>query len=397
MEDKKRISLKVLNRQKVYRYIYQHARENAQASASEASGFPDDNELGVSRQQITYDLRLSLQTVTQCLNDLLASGKITEGNLAASTGGRPAVQYLFQKQARVAIGVEIRRSHFTAAASNLLGELAYREEYRIPFSNQEDYYRQFCDKLLEFIDRVDVSAEKLLGISIALQAMINDDSGNISYAMLLQNGSFPLEYVRSRLPFPVHLIHDAEAAGMAEAYCQQDREPALYLMLNENLGSAFLLNGEVLHSSCLSSGTIEHMKLRPGGDTCYCGKHGCAECYCSAESLQKRSGRNTADFFEALRSGEKNASLLWAQYLTDLAALIDNARMVIPCQIILGGVIESFLQESDLVFLKEKIRELSTYSQVPVQIIQSKVRDDAVLQGATMHMLLSYLEQEELL
>lgn len=400
MKGKSRTSLKDLNRQKVYQYIYQTTKENTARSGETGDlGRSDDfsEELpGASRQQVTYDLRLSLQTVTQCLNDLLASGKILQAEETASTGGRPAAQYLFHKEMRLAIGVEIRTGHFTAAAINLLGEIQKKQDFKVPFENKQSYYQAFCEHVQSFIQELAAPSEHLLGVAISLQAMINDETGNISHAMLLQNGSFPMDYVQSQLPLPVRLFHDAEAAGMAEAFYRQETDPSLYLMLNENLGSAFLLNGEVLHSPHLSSGTIEHMKLYHTGRKCYCGKCGCAEAYCSANSLQDISGMKPTDFFTALHAGDEQASIIWTKYLTDLAFLIDNSRMVIPCNIILGGVVESHMQESDLAYLKEKISELSTYSDIPVTISRSKVRQDAVLQGVSMHMILEFLAQEGL-
>ena len=55
--------------------------------------------------------------------------------------------------------------------------------------------------------------------------------------------------------------------------------------LNYHLGGAIIVDGQLLTGATGKSGTFEHMTLVPGGHDCYCGRQGCAECYCSVNSL----------------------------------------------------------------------------------------------------------------
>ena len=61
-------ALKKINRDKVYKYIYQQKE--------------------VSKQQIVQDLHLGLSTVSQNLNELEQEGRIRRERYFQSTGGR---------------------------------------------------------------------------------------------------------------------------------------------------------------------------------------------------------------------------------------------------------------------------------------------------------------------
>lgn len=62
-------------------------------------------------------------------------------------------------------------------------------------------------------------------------------------------------------------------------------------------GGAIIVDGQLLTGTTGKSETFEHMTLVPGGHDCYCGRQGCAECYCSLNSLLGDSD-NLEEFFE---------------------------------------------------------------------------------------------------
>ena len=74
---------------------------------------------GVSKNMISQQLNFCLPTITQNLNTLLSLNKIYRGTTMGTTGGRPAVLYHFNADARIAIGGEVLAERLNVAAVNL--------------------------------------------------------------------------------------------------------------------------------------------------------------------------------------------------------------------------------------------------------------------------------------
>ena len=143
-----------------------------------------------------------------------------------------------------------------------------------------------------------------------------------------------------------------EAAARAEIWFWQDVDDAIYLLLNRNIGGALIIGGRVYEGKLYSSGTVEHMCLHPGGRPCYCGRRGCVEVYCSAGALEAQAGMPLPEFFRRLRAGSGPERALWRDYLQELALAIDNARMVVRSDVLLGGHLQAYMTPEDLALLR---------------------------------------------
>lgn len=97
---------------------------------------------------------------------------------------------------------------------------------------------------------------------------------------------------------PCKFVHDAECACTSELWENPDITDATYISLGYHLGGAIIVDGQLLTGATGKSGTFEHMTLVPNGLDCYCGRKGCAECYCSGNSLLSDCD-NLDEFFPA--------------------------------------------------------------------------------------------------
>ena len=80
----------------------------------------------ISKQDIAYQLTLSLPTVSQQLQSLEASGLIERNGSFASTGGRKAQIISCIYDARISIGIEIRLHTLSMAAIDLRGTQQFK-------------------------------------------------------------------------------------------------------------------------------------------------------------------------------------------------------------------------------------------------------------------------------
>lgn len=337
------ISVKKINRSKVYQYIYRKKI--------------------TSKLQIVQDLQMGLSTVSQNLNLLEQDGLIEKNGYFESTGGRKANAIQIVSDFRISIGIGILKNMFHITAVDLYGNALYTNTIPFPYSNTPDYYKQVTDKIKEFIATNQHDEEKILGVSIATQGITSPDHSTVLYGNIMNNTGMILEDFSRYLPYPCYLEHDSKSAAFLELWKHPELDSAVVFLLNRNLGGAIITNHQIHQGSSMHSGTIEHICINPDGPLCYCGNRGCLETYCSANALEQAAGMNIKDFFSLLR--EKKSSQLtqiWKDYLHHLAFAMKNLNLIIDAPIIISGYLAPYFLEDDIAYLTKHINVSSPFA-----------------------------------
>lgn len=368
--------LKKMNRQKVYRLIYQNG--------------------SLTKHNICSIMNISRPTATQFLDELTANNKIYIGGKDKLAHGRPAFTYCFNPNARISIGVEIMADKIKIAAVNLAGEIVKSEIIRLAFINSESYFQHASSWIKAFIFALNYDTNSILGITLSFQGIISHDNEHITYSKLLTNTPFKRSDFAKYFDAPVSLEHDSEMATVAELWHYNQICNAVHLFINPYMGSGVIVNGSVLHTPDLSSGAIEHLTLHDNGELCYCGKNGCADAYCSVNTLERRAGKNINELFKGMHAGNVNDHRIFDEYLHDLALLINNVQMVIPGDIIIGGLLSQYIHHDDIDRLKQMIQQISTFKKVPFEIYIGYYGSNASLVGSALMNISKYLIQEGL-
>ena len=118
----------------------------------------------LSKQDISYKLKLSLPTVTQNLNELQELKLIEDKGVFGYTGGRNARAYSIISDARIAIGLDITKNHITTVAVNLNGEVMESNRIRYVFSFSDDYFKKLGSLVNEIINKICIEEEKIMGV-----------------------------------------------------------------------------------------------------------------------------------------------------------------------------------------------------------------------------------------
>ena len=337
------ISVKKINRSKVYQYIYRKKI--------------------TSKLQIVQDLQMGLSTVSQNLNLLEQDGLIEKNGYFESTGGRKANAIQIVSDFRISIGIGILKNMFHITAVDLYGNALYTNTIPFPYSNTPDYYKQVTDKIKEFIATNQYDEEKILGVSIATQGITSPDHSTVLYGNIMNNTGMILEDFSRYLPYPCYLEHDSKSAAFLELWKHPELDSAVVFLLNRNLGGAIITNHQIHQGSSMHSGTIEHICINPDGPLCYCGNRGCLETYCSANALEQAAGMNIKDFFSLLRE-KKSPQLtqIWKDYLHHLTFAMKNLNLIIDAPIIISGYLAPYFLEDDIAYLTKHINVSSPFA-----------------------------------
>ena len=189
-------SIRERNRNDIYRLLYQHS--------------------GVSKQLLADELGLSLPTVSHNLESLIDAGLVAKDGTFSSTGGRPVTVYRCVSDARHALGVEVTAHHVHMAVIDLSGSVMARREARLSFSANAAYLDELGELVRGFYGELGLDEAKLLGTTVSIQAIVSQDGEEVAFSTLLGDAHVRRADFAKRLPGPVFLVHDAEAAGYAE-------------------------------------------------------------------------------------------------------------------------------------------------------------------------------------
>ena len=345
---------------------------------------------GLSRQDIVSALNLSLPTVTQNLTELREEGLVTEIGSIGNTGGRRARSYAVNRMARTAIGLDITKNHISVAAVDMKGDLIAHHRTRWPFARTDEYARKLADMVQGLIDDAQIDQRSVLGVGIGLPGLVSEDHSYVTYGETMNFTGAHKEEFAKYIPFPTAMYHDVHAACFAETWDNKDIRNVFYLMINNSLGGAIYIDHKLYPGDTTRSGEIGHITLIPGGRRCYCGKLGCVDAYCSSSILSAMTDGNLGAFFALLKDGDPDARALWEEYRTHLATTVNLVRMVLDCDIILGGYIGEYIDP-----YIEEIRKLAAqqnpFDNQSDYLLPCRCKTAAVAIGAALGYISAFL------
>ncbi len=346
----------------------------------------------VSKEQIKLALGLSLPTVTQNLQELEELGLIRKQGLLSSTGGRKASAYAVVNDFRVAIGLYLQKEAYSIEMIDLYGEVLARKSVSCSFARTDAYFRRLGESLESFFQEHAIDPASVLGVGVALEAIVSPDHQKVTYSEVYKCTGLSAEELGKYISFPVTLYHDSHASAEAELWARSDIKNAVLIILNHYMGGALIIDGSIREGASFGC-VLEHMQLQADGPRCYCGKNGCFETFCSAYALERDAGEPLDEFFAKLRSGDEKTAALWERYLQYLSRGINNIRMLIDCEFIIGGHLGQYLTEEDFARLRALVDEKCPLKLGRTVISPSEFRSESAEKGAALPAIKAFLQR----
>ena len=350
------------------------------------------NHEGLSRQDIVSSLHLSLPTVTQNLTELMEEGLVVECGSIGNTGGRRARSYTANRYARTAIGLDITKNHISVAAVDMKGELIAHQRVRYSFARTDEYARKLADMVEWVIGESLIDRESILGVGIGVPGLVSEDHERVTYGETLNFTGAEKEEFTKYIPYPAALYHDVYAACFAETWKDKDVRNIFYMMINSSLGGAIYINNQLYSGDTTRSGEIGHIPLVPNGRRCYCGKLGCVDAYCSTSLLSSLTDGNLGAFFALLDQGDAKAREVWNEYLGHLATAVNVVRMMLDCDVILGGYIGEFI-DAYVDELRDLVAEKNPFDENSDYLLPCKCKTAAVATGAALDYISTFINR----
>ena len=344
-----------------------------------------------SKQLLASSCGVSMPTLYQNLGELIEDGLVCYTGENQFTGGRRAQGLGVVPAARVAIGVSITEHNLRVAAADLhLNELAYRS-YPVALLSEKPDTAAFGRIIEDFIDEFSLDRRRLLGVGVTIPGLLTADHTRILVAPTLGLRDIPLEDLIGALPYPVRAENDGSASGHAEGFVRGGRRNLAYLSLENGVGGAVLMNGELFAGDNARSGEFGHICVEPGGLPCTCGRNGCLEAYCSARRIEERLGVSLDDFFRGVETHDPVCEALLYDMLRHLAVAVNSIHMTLDCEVVIGGFLSEYLAPY-LGVLRSYVNALDAFSENADYVQLSRLPRHIAPLGAALYFIREFVE-----
>lgn len=345
-----------------------------------------------SRQTLANELGLSLPTVYQNLSELMEMGLVYVTDERLSTGGRRVEGLSILPGARCAVGASISADSLRISHVDLLlNEISCKRVELSDIADRGNKCRLIAGEINAFIEEFSVPTDRLLGVGFAVPGVVSPDKLELEYAPTLGLRDFSLEELRSEIPYPVHMENDANCGGGAEWFVRDSRRNLAYLSLERGIGGALFGDGVPYYGDNHRSGEFGHICVEPGGLPCSCGHQGCLEAYCSSKRISSDLGITLDEFFKGVEEHNLKYEMLWNDLLRHLAVGINSIRMILDCDVVLGGFLSEYIAPY-LPRLKEYLSAMNIF-EPNAEYLHLSRRRNTVPVGAALYFITKFLEE----
>ena len=338
---------------------------------------------GVSKQDISRNLQLSLPTINRWLAEMQADGLVESSGYQEHTGGRHATKYSVCHRYRAAVGVEIEPEKITAVVVDLSGTIIVLEKHDLIFERSSTYYQRIGDVVNHIVASSGIPQEQFLGVGIGIPGLVTKDHSRALHGKILDLSGWDVQHFKNYISLPCRMFNDAKAAGFAEIWIRKNLNNAIYVLLGNHVGGALILDGQVNLGENTNAGEIGHTTIIPNGKLCYCGQKGCMEAYCASSVLTAHSNGDIDFFFDKLKAKDPVVTKAWDEYIYHLSSALHNVDMLFNCPIILGGKVGALCEEhiSDL---RKLISSQNPFSDSSMLIHPCICKKEAISTGAAL-------------
>lgn len=330
-------------------------------------------------------------TISSIVQELITKLLVIEIGSGETSIGRKPTMLRLNHEAGYSMAIDICADRLEFLVTDLMGDAITRDTVFYDSLKLSDI---FC-YIDHFQQNYTKAPYKMVGITLAIHGVVNNNS--IVFTPYYDLSSYPfVEELTKRYQVPVFLYNEANLAVLGENTFSTHVENIAYVGVHSGIGLGMVLNNQLYSGFNGYAGEFGHTIIELDGRPCPCGNKGCLEQYGSQRALlndlAKMKGQEKITFEEfeqLLNNGDENAVQIAAQFITIMAAGINNLLNLYNPEII---ILNSRFTLKFPYLLDEIVKQLKSKTHFSKKIQLSQMNDEAVLYGAAYVNIVHFLQ-----
>lgn len=241
-----------------------------------------------TRSQIAKHLSISNTTASQVASRLIKLRLIKEsGTSLTDKRGRPGIKLEIDPSYWVAVATAFTSRRFLFVVIDPTGRVIESNSIRVKDLSLESCLDTLFFGLKQFITKYKKRVLPTIGISVP--GLVNPETG-----VLIDVDDFDWKNVNfgtmvyEKLGLPALVMNRNWTSGLAEyrfVNKEQNLKNFLYIGVGTDIGSAIIIDGELLKGENFAAGKLGHVVVDMDGPPCPCGKRGCLQVMAAQQAL----------------------------------------------------------------------------------------------------------------
>ncbi|MGX7827558.1 ROK family protein [Actinokineospora sp. 24-640] len=344
-----------------------------------------------TRAELVSETGLARSTVRARLDSLVDAGLVTDRGNGASTGGRPASQFVFNARSRLVLAAEVGATHATVAVTDLTGEPLATERLALDIADGPDKVLGLLTNTWRGL--VEPLGAPVAGVGIGLPGPVEHSTGRPTNPPIMPGWNGYDVPARVAADFDVPVLVDNEVNLMAlgeHTRFHPAEQHMIVVKVATGIGSGLISNGELHRGAVGAAGDLGHILAPGAGEVpCRCGNTGCLEAVASGPAIAARlteagiPAETSADVVALVQSGNPTAGQAVRQAGRDIGeVLAGGVSLFNPSLIVIGGSLSN-AGEMLLAGVREAIyRRSLPLATEHLRIVPSQTADNAAMLGA---------------
>jgi len=259
----------------------------------------------ICRGEIAGRLGLTLPTITQAVNAMIADGLVENAaSRRGEKGGRRAHPLTVRPQARHFVGIETTGRHRAVCVCDYRGDVLHVLQDWDVCPDYWESLKRTVAVVRRCLSEAGFSLEDISGIGICVPGLVDCQEGVLRAHPRTNWKDKAVEKdfaALSGYAGPIALENNACARAAGAQMFHRDllgnAGNFAYLYVDQGMACPLYLSSSRFTGSVVGAGEVGHMVIVPNGRLCSCGNHGCLEAYSSDSAILRYAA-------EALSQGQ---------------------------------------------------------------------------------------------
>ncbi|MDO5521112.1 MAG: ROK family transcriptional regulator [bacterium] len=283
----------------------------------------------ISRASLSKELGLTKATISTIVQDLIDRKLIIEIGSDNTELGRKPILLTFNKQAGLALCIDIQLDSCTAVLSDLQAETLNSDTFDSP-KDPNDLPDVLCSYVRNIMYNLPNTVYGLVGITLSIHGVTYEKT--IKFVPYYNLAGIDLcKQLEDHFHIPVYIENEANLSAIGENSFVYDHADLASVSVHTGIGLGLIMGNRLVKGYRGYTGEVGHTIVNIDGRPCPCGNHGCLEQYVSQKVLMQEFAEKKGldyvtfdDFLSYYRADDPDAKAIIDTFIKYMSVGLNN-------------------------------------------------------------------------